>query len=477
MILNMQITEDKLRTFIYSVVSELNSVSGDKAAASKGALGQFTDVDAAVDAAGKAQRQLCALSLEKRAEIIASIRKSAEANAELLGKMAHEETGMGRTEDKIVKNRLAAMKTPGMEDIKTEAFTGDNGMTLVERAPFGIIGSIIPSTNPTGTVINNSISMIAGGNSVVFNPHPSAKACSCKAVEIVNRAVVDAGGPDNLATAIVNPTMDSGNALMHHPKIRLLSVTGGPGIVNAAMQSQKKVIAAGPGNPPVVVDATADIDNAAKSILDGASFDNNTLCIAEKEVFAEDKIFDSLMEKLQNIGAYRISEMQLNDLMKYIIAKPGQDGKEPVVNRKLVGRTPKTILKYIGIDVPESVRLVICEVPKDHPLVAIEQLMPVIPFVRVGSVNEAIDLAYRAERGCHHTAVMHSRNVDSLTKMARLLDTTIFVKNAPSYAGLGFNGEGFATLTIATPTGEGLTSAKTFTRIRRCVLKDAFRIV
>lgn len=475
----MQITEDQLRTFIYNVVNELNSGSNETkiSSAFSGSMGQFADVDEAVDAALDAQRRLGALSLEKRAEIIENIRKHAVSNAELLGKMAHEETQMGRTNDKIVKNILAAKKTPGLEDIKPEAFTGDHGMTLVERAPFGVIGSIIPSTNPTGTVINNSISMIAGGNGAVFNPHPSAKQSSCKTVEMVNRAVVEVGGPENIVTTIVNPTLDSGNAIMHHSKIRLLSITGGPGIVKAAMQSDKKVIAAGPGNPPVVVDATADLDNAAKSIIDGAGFDNNLLCIAEKEIFAEDKIFDSLMGKMKALGAYCLTEAQLDELMKYIVAKPSVNGGQPVVNRKLVGRNPREILKYINIDVPDSVRLVVCEVPKDHPLVMIEQLMPVMPVVRVGGVSEAIELAYKAERGCHHTAVMHSKNVDSLTQMAKLLDTTIFVKNGPSYSGLGFEGEGFATLTIATPTGEGLTSAKSFTRIRRCVLKDSFRVV
>lgn len=475
----MQITEDQLRTFIYNVMNELNSASDAKKAVStsSGSMGKFTDANEAIDAALEAQRQLCELSLEKRAGIIENIRKNAIANAELLGKMAHEETKMGRESDKILKNILAAKKTPGLEDLKPEAFTGDHGMTLVERAPFGVIGSIIPSTNPTGTVINNSISMIAGGNGAVFNPHPSAKQSSCKAVEIVNRAVVEAGGPENIVTAIVNPTLDSGNTIMHHKDIRLLSITGGPGIVKVAMKSEKKVIAAGPGNPPVVVDATADLDNAAKSIIDGAGFDNNLLCIAEKEAFVEDKVFDSLMDKMKALGAYCITEAQLNELMKYIVAKPAADGGQPAVNRDLVGRNPREILRHINIDIPDTVRLVICEVPKDHPLVSIEQLMPVLPVVRVGNVDEAIELAYRAERGCHHTAMMHSRNVDSLTKMARLLDTTIFVKNAPSYSGLGFGGEGFTTLTIATPTGEGLTSARSFTRIRRCVLKDSFRIV
>jgi propionaldehyde dehydrogenase len=475
----VQVSDEQLKSFIYNVLNELNTISGSevRGGTAGAAYGQFTNIDDAVDAADKAQKQLASLSLEIRARLIKNIRKRVEENIELLSKMACEETGMGRVEDKIQKHLLIVHKTPGIEDIESKAFSGDHGLTLVERAPFGIIGSIVPSTNPSSTVVNNAIGMIAGGNSVVFNPHPSAKKCSCKAVEIINRAVVEAGGPDNLATAIVEPTLDSSRALMHHPKIRLLSVTGGPGIVKISLESGKKAIVAGPGNPPVVVDETADLDNAAKSILDGASFDNNVLCIAEKEVFAVSKIFDSLMEKITRLGAYRLSKSQIDELMKYIVEKPTQNSGEPVINRKLVGKTPKVILGNIGVDVPESTRLVICEVPKDHPLVMIEQLMPVIPFVRVDTVDEAIELAYKAERGCHHTAIMHSKNVSSMTKMAKLLDTTIFVKNAPSYAGVGMDAEGFSTLTIATPTGEGLTSAKTFTRLRRCVLKDDLRIV
>jgi acyl-CoA reductase-like NAD-dependent aldehyde dehydrogenase len=261
----VQVTDEQLKSIIYNVVNEINSLSGNKASGAFNGeqLGQFTDVEAAVNAAERSQKELAAMTLEKRADIIANIRKVAEANVELLSRMAHEETGMGRVSDKISKNLLAIKRTPGIEDIKTEAFTGDNGLTLVERAPFGVIGAIVPSTNPTATVINNSISMIAGGNTAVFNPHPGAKKSSCKAVELVNRASIEAGGPANIVTAIVEPTMESSKAIMQHPKIRILAVTGGPAIVKVSMNSGKKAVVAGPGNPPVVVDHTADIDNAA----------------------------------------------------------------------------------------------------------------------------------------------------------------------------------------------------------------------
>lgn len=475
----MQVTDEQIKMLIYSVVNELNTPGGGGApgAGNRGAKGRFPDAEAAIAAAQEAQKLLSGMPLRQRADIIASIRRKMVENAKLLAEMAFEETGMGRAEDKTQKNLLAARKTPGPEDLQTEAFSGDHGLTLVERAPYGVIGSIIPSTNPTATVINNAISMISGGNAVVFNPHPGAKRSSCKAAELVDEASVEAGGPDNLVTAVAEPTMESGKVLMHHPAIRMLAVTGGPGIVRAALQAGKKTIAAGPGNPPVVVDATADLGLAAQSILDGAGFDNNLLCIAEKEVFAEDRIFDALMAKMEALGAYRLTLAQLDALMGHITEAPPSPGALPAVSHRFVGKSPRTILAAIGIDVPDSVRLAICEVPKDHPLVLIEQLMPILPLVRTGGAEEAIRLAHWAERGCHHTALMFSKDVARLTEMAKLLDTTIFVKNAPSFAGLGMGAEGFTTLTIATPTGEGLTSARSFTRLRRCVLKDGLRIV
>lgn len=436
--------------------------------------GIFSDIDEAVAAAKKAQQKLNHMNLEARGRLIRSMRIAVEKNVELIAKTSVEETGLGRYEDKVKKNLLAAEKTPGTEDITPRAFTGDYGLALEEKAPYGVIGAITPSTNPSETVICNGIGMIAAGNSVVFNSHPGARRVTALTIELLNRAIIEVGGPENLLCGVEKPTIESGNTLMHHPDIRLLVVTGGPGIVKAAMKSGKKVIGAGPGNPPVVVDDTADIRKAAKDIVDGASFDNNILCIAEKEVFVVYKAAEKLVKEMMRQGAYLLREDELDELMKYIAVE--KDGKYEV-NRKYVGKDVQEILRTIHIEAEGQCRLAIALVDRKHPLVKLEQLMPVLPIVPVRDVNEAVSCAYQAEQQCFHTAVMHSTNVENLSKMAKVMNTSIFVKNAPSYAGLGMQGEGHATFTIASPTGEGLTSPVSFTRQRRCVLKDQFRIV
>ncbi len=437
--------------------------------------GVFERMEDAIEAAYKAQLKLMDMSVEGRNRIISAMRKSIIQRVHDIAKLAVEETGLGKVDDKVGKNLLAAEKTPGTEDIIPKTYTGDYGFTLVEQAPYGVIGAITPSTNPSETVICNGIGMIAAGNSVVFNAHPGAKKVTQLTVRILNQAITEAGGPENLLCVISEPTMDTGKILMTHPKIRLLVVTGGPEIVRIAMGSGKKVIAAGPGNPPVVVDETADIGNAAKCIVDGASFDNNVLCIAEKEVFVVDRVADQLIRSMVGCGAFLLKGEQLESLMSCITVKNSRG--ETVPNKKYVGKDVHVILGAIGVNAPADVKLAIAEVRKDHPLVYMEQLMPVLPIVRVNDVNEAIDEAIKAEQHNYHTAMMHSRDIVNLSKMAKIINTSIFVKNAPSYAGLGMTGEGFTTYTIAGPTGEGITSPVSFTRQRRCVLKDSFRII
>lgn len=448
---------------------------GGEAGYEKSDYGVFASMDGAIKAAKAAQQKLSSMCLERRKTIINAMRNAAKDNVDILAKMAVEETGMGRVKDKTHKNLLAATKTPGVEDLTPLAYTGDHGFTLVERAPYGVIGAITPSTNPSETVICNGIGMIAAGNSVVFNPHPSARKVTQHTIRLLNKAIVEAGGPENLLATVSDSTVQTGIILMGHPEIRLLVVTGGPEIVKIAMKSGKKVIAAGPGNPPVVVDETADIEKAAKDIVDGASFDNNLLCIAEKEVFVVDIAAEQLKRAMMRHGAYELNRSQIEKLMDIITMK--KEGGVLTVNKKFVGKDAKLILSQINLEVGDEIRLVIAEVEEDHPLVYLEQLMPVLPIVRVRNVDHAINLALKAEQGNGHTAIMHSRNIENLSRMAREINTTIFVKNGPSYAGLGMFGEGFSSFTIASPTGEGITSPVTFTRQRRCVLKDQFRIV
>lgn len=439
--------------------------------------GVYPDIDSAVTAAGAAQRRLADLPMERRAALIAAMRHAAAENAPALAHAAWQETGMGRYEDKLEKMLLVAERTPGTESLQAHAWSGDRGLTLVERAPYGVIGAITPSTNPTSTILCNAIGMVSAGNAAVFNAHPAAQECSAQTVRLLNQAIRQAGGPADLVTCPAEPTIESAQILMHHPRVRLLVVTGGPGVVREAMASGKKAICAGPGNPPAVVDETADLEQAAVDIVKGASFDNNVVCILEKEIIAVEAIADELKANLLRRGAVEITPWQLGRLMKVILAEDHGPGKHGVINKAFVGKTPKVILRQIGLDVDESVRLVVTETDSQHPLVWTEQLMPVIPLVRVRSADEAIDLAKSVEQGMGHTAMCHSKNLDVLSRMSREINTSIFVKNGPSLAGLGFGGEGYCSFSIASPTGEGLTSAIDFTRVRRCTLVDAFRIV
>jgi acyl-CoA reductase-like NAD-dependent aldehyde dehydrogenase len=415
------------------------------------------------------------LPLETRFKVVAAMRKAAREHVKELAVSAVSETGLGRPEDKIRKNLLVALKTPGPEILEPRAMSGDHGITLIERAPHGVIGSIIPVTNPTETVINNGIAMVSGGNAVVFNAHPRAKGCSNRCVEILNQAIVGAGGPPDLIVCVPDPSIDTAQALMRHPGIALLCVTGGPGVVREAMGSGKKVIAAGPGNPPAVVDETADISKAARDIVAGASLDNNIICTDEKEVVVVDSVADSLKCEMVRCGCVEINGKDIERLTKVIFESC--DGNASIINRNFVGKDAKVILREAGIDVESDPRLAICEVDRDHPLAWTEQLMPVLPVVRVADADSAIDLAVRYEGGRRHTATMHSKNIEKLSRMARAINCSIFVKNGPSFAGLGMGGEGYTSFTIASPTGEGLTSPISFTRERRCTLVDYFRIV
>lgn len=470
----MNVSREDLNLIVQEVLNKLSS-SQIQAVAQKseqaGGKGIFNSVDEAVAAATRAQKQLADLPLKLRAAMIANMRLRAMEKVEELARFAHQETGYGRVEDKIQKNKLVIEKTPGIEDLYPESFSGDNGLTLVERAPYGVIGAITPSTNPTASVINNAISMVAAGNSVVFAPHPAATKCSQFAMVILNEAIVEAGGPENLLTTVASASIENAQKIMTHPGIRLLTVTGGPAVVEAASKSQKKYIAAGPGNPPAVVDETADLKKAARDIVSGASLDNNVLCIAEKEIIVVESVADELKKHLRNSGAYEASPREIMQLEKICLDPKGNP------NRKLVGRNAAVIMQEIGVRIPDETRIVLCEVAPDHPFVVEELLMPVIPIVRVKDVYAAIDLAVKVEHGNRHTAVMHSKNIDNLHLMARKCDCSIFVKNGPSYAGLGLGGEGTTTMTIASPTGEGITTARSFTRQRRCVIVDSFRIV
>jgi acyl-CoA reductase-like NAD-dependent aldehyde dehydrogenase len=431
----------------------------------------YQDHDQAVKAARRAFEQNERTPIATRVKMVENMRRAVLANNDALSRYAVEETGLGRYEDKLAKNALVANKTPGCEILRPVAFTGDDGLMLTERAPYGVMLAITPTTNPTETILNNAIGMVAAGNAVVFNTHPSAAQTCNWCVHLLNEAIQAAGGPRDVITSVERPTIESANALMKHPLVRIVVVTGGPAVVKQAMNSGKKSICAGPGNPPAVVDDTANLDKAADAIVRGASLDNNIVCIAEKEVIAVQSIADELIAQLKRKPVLWLDQRQLKELEKVVL-----EGDH--VNKNFVGKDAAVIAKQIGIGGHgHDLRLIMCEVDEQHPFVQHEMLMPVIPLFRVRDAADAIAAALRVEHGFHHTATMHSTNIENMSAMARMCNCSIFVKNDASYAGLGLGGEGYTSFTIASPTGEGLTTAVHFTRERRCTLKEAFRFV
>jgi acyl-CoA reductase-like NAD-dependent aldehyde dehydrogenase len=404
--------------------------------------------------------------------MVAAMREVTRKHVRELAQFAAEESSFGRASDKINKNLLVLEKTPGPEILRPVAYTGDNGLMITERAPYGVFLAVTPTTNPTETILCNAIGMVSGGNAVVFNVHPAAARTSAWHVHLLNEAIQSVGGPKDVLTNITQPTIESAQALMKHKGVRLVVVTGGPAVVQQAMNSGKKVIAAGPGNPPAVVDETANLDTAARGIVIGASIDNNIICTAEKEIIAVQSIADELIERLGRNNCLILNDRQVKELEKVVLEGEG-------TNKKWVGKNASKIAEQIGVrGAGDDLRLLVApDLDEKHPFIQHELLMPVIGCVRVKDVTEAIACAKRVEHGFHHTAVMYSTDIENMSAMARVSNVSIFVKNAPNLAGLGLGGEGYTSFTIASPTGEGLTTAIHFTRERRCTLKDSFRFV
>lgn len=471
----MNIDQKEIEQVVKAVLAGMGGMLPEAQRPQSNGSGVFASLDDAVCAAMQAQKTLHSVAMRQLA--IAAIRQAGAQHAQLLAEMAVEETGMGRVADKYAKNVAQARGTPGVECLQPQVLTGDRGLTLIENAAWGVVASVTPSTNPAATVINNAISMIAAGNSVVFAPHPAAKRVSQKTVSLLNEAIVAAGGSADLLVTVVNPDIETAQRLFKYPGIGLLVVTGGEAVVEAARKhTNKRLIAAGAGNPPVVVDESADITRAASAIVHGASFDNNLICADEKVLIVVESVADALLSEMQRHQAVLLTAEQTQQLMPILLKNIDDNGKGQV-SRDWVGRDAAKIAATIGLNVSSDTRLLLAETDARHPFAVSEMMMPVLPVVRVANVDQAIDLAVKLEGGCHHTAAMHSRNIEHLDRMANAINTSIFVKNGPCIAGLGFGGEGWTSMTITTPTGEGVTSARTFVRLRRCVMVDALRIV
>jgi len=447
-------------------------------AALRGKYGVFQNADEACEAAHEAFLQLSEKGVAGRNTVIKIIRDICDSKAEEWGKLELDETKIGRLDHKIEKLK-AQRGIPGTEFLNPYGLSGDHGITLEEYAPFGVIGAVTPSTHSIPTMACNIISMVAAGNAAVFNAHPGAYKCAVTAARFFNQAIHRELGIENLACIVEPPTLESFAAISKDENVRLLCVTGGPGVVKAAMASGKRAICAGPGNPPVFVDGTSCLDNAAKNVVYGAAYDNNLLCIGEKEVFVLEPYFDKFMAALEKNGSYRLNSGQIEALAKAaFIFPPGQGAgcPHPVVNRDLIGKDPEVLAKAAGVNIPRGTQLLIGETSADHLFVEEEQMMPFLPIVRVKTVDEGVALSKKAEHNYKHSAMIHSHDVSNMTAMARALETTLFIKNGSCLAGLGSGGEGYSNFSIATTTGEGICNPRTFTRVRRCVMVDKLRI-
>lgn len=475
-----QATEQTIRTVVQEVLAQLGKRTGGDTAGSNGGgngdWGVFKTVDQAVQAATDGFKKLRAATMADRAKAIECVRTICERDADELGRAELEETQIGRLDHKIEKLKIVKL-APGIEFLRTDCLSGDNGLTVTEYAPFGVIGAITPVTHSLPTLAGNVVSMVAGGNTLVVNAHPGGARIACEGVRRFNRAIYEATGLENLVTIVEQPTIETAEQIFNHRGIPLLCVTGGPAVARAALESRKRAIVAGPGNPPVVVDETADIENAAASIVKGGAYDNNLLCIGEKEVFAVNSIFDALMDAMGRHGGFRLNSQQVDQLTALAFSPPQKPGGHAVLNRDLIGKDAAVLAEMIGVRVPAGTQLLYGETDTANPFVPEEQMMPFVPFVRCRDANEGIELAREYEHGFRHTAIIHSRNVRTMTTMGRIMDTTLFIKNGPCMAGLGLGGEGYLSFSIATPTGEGVTNPLTFTRQRRCSMVDDLRVI
>ncbi|MDO8539642.1 MAG: aldehyde dehydrogenase [Opitutaceae bacterium] len=453
------------------------SVAPSVTSRTDGRFGLFSDPVAACTAAQDAFLQLREKGLAGRAKVVELVKSLCTQNAAEWGRIELEETKIGRLDHKIEKLQIVKL-VPGLEWLRPYGMSGDHGITMEEHTPFGVIAAVTPSTHSVPTLAGNVVSMVAAGNAVVFNAHPAGARCAAHAVRAFNEAIRDALGIEHLVCIIAEPTLQSFDALCRSEHVRLLCVTGGAAVVNAAMKSGKRAICAGPGNPPVVVDGTGNLAKAAADVIKGAAYDNNLLCIGEKQVFVLEAVAERFMNELATAGAAKLTSGQLAKLTTeaFTTGKDGAGCAHAVLNRRLVGADAAVLARHAGANVAADAPLLFAETDAQHPFVMEEQMMPMLPVVRVKTFDDAVAAAYRSEHGYRHSAILHSLNVERMTQMARTLDTTLFVKNGPSVAGLGLGGEGYLNYSIATTTGEGICTPLTFARTRRCVMVDNLRI-
>ena len=485
-----QLSEAAIREVVTEVLSKIQSPPAQPPVApaapaihsgdATGKNGVFDEAASAAKAARVAFGQLRKKGWAGRAKVVEIVKQMCADQADRWGRIEFEETKIGRLDHKIAK--LHGIKNVlGTEFLMPFGMSGDAGITMEEFAPWGVVGAITPVTHSIPTIAGNIVNMVAAGNAVVVNPHPGGAACAAVAIREINQAIVAELGIDNLVCTVEKPSLESFNELCASEEVDLLCITGGPAVVDAAMKTGKRAICAGPGNPPVVVDdcSALDFDKVARDIILGGGFDNNLLCIGEKQIIAVGDGYRKTLDALRRQGAVLLNKHQLEMIKKEVFDFKNGDGgcSHAVLNRAYVGADPVTLAKIAGLNIDPKTELLIAETAEDDVFVEEEQMMPLLPIVRGGCMDDAIRIAKDSEHGYKHSAMIHTMNVANMTKMGQAMDTTLFVKNGPCVAGLGMGGEGYISFSVATATGEGITTPKTFTRVRRCALVDQLNII
>lgn len=411
----------------------------------KNQLGVFDDVREAIQAAYDAQRVLMQdYTTEDRDRFIAKIKENFLKIIDEETTKEFVETGYGRLADKLMKNRGSIIEAAGTEALQPHAMASSKGLTVEYRAPYGLVAALTPVTNGLPTVACNTIAMIAAGNSIVFNAHPAGK----------------------LATMPRTPNTETLKEMMESPLVSLLIGTGGESMVELLMSSKKKVIAAGPGNVPVIIDETADVKAAAQTLMQNVPVENTMLCITEKEAFVVEDVYDEFLAEMQRLGARLLTPEEAQKVAAVAVHQESSGKWMP--EKKFVGRDPNVILEAAGVTPSDfDLRLAIIEADMDCPFVPCEQLMPIFPIVKVKDFAEAERLAVETEHGYHHSAAIWTGSLERATHFGKLINTTCFAMNGATVAACGMGGTGTGSVTIATGTGEGFTTPASFTRVRR----------
>lgn len=387
----------------------------------------------------EAAKKMATYTSEQIDKILKSMVEAAEEHAACLGRMAVEETGFGNAVHKAYKNHAAStLLYEDIRDMKTVGIISEDRArgTMDVAAPAGLIMGIVPSTNPTSTVIYKSIIAIKAGNAIVFSPHPSAAKCTLRAAEVMRDAAVKAGAPEGVISCITTPTMAATNELMHCKEVALIIATGGPGMVKAAYSAGKPAIGVGAGNSPAYIERTADVKAAVDAIIASKTFDNGTICASEQSIICERCNHDEVVAELKRHGAYFMTKEETDKVCR-LLFKNGH-----AMNAKFVGRSPEVIGQAAGISVPAGTTVLIGEqggVGEGYPL-SYEKLTTVLAFYTVENWEEACKLSIDLlQNGIGHTMSIHTNDQELVRKFAMKPASRILVNTGGSMGGTGIS--------------------------------------